>query len=138
MNREFKFRVWHNPLQRMFYSDSHEDAEFWGAKLGDSVLVTFVYTFMNLFVDKSGQLMQYTGLKDKNGKEIYEGDIILYPWAGGTFSKGIIEYQIPECSSPRFIAKTIGNDENGDEINFDRRCEVIGNIYDNPKLMKEN
>jgi len=81
---------------------------------------------------------QSTGLKDKNIKEIYEGDIILYPWAGGTHSKAYIEYKTYKYCSPKYTAMTIGDDENGDEIPWDSRAEVIGNIHQNPELMEQD
>jgi uncharacterized phage protein (TIGR01671 family) len=84
-------------------------------------------------------LMQYTGLKDKNGKEIYEGDIVK---AIGKLDKniGIVEYRDEMASFyfkfethakfPMHFTLAIWNDEGFEP-------EVIGNIYENPELLKE-
>jgi len=74
---------------------------------------------------------QFTGLKDKNSKEIYEDDIILYPYSDNSCVKAVIEYRISEWQSPCYVGKT-----NDDEIQFDSRCEIIGNIYENKELLK--
>lgn len=78
------------------------------------------------------ELLQYTGLKDKNGKEIYEGDIL---------SDGNDEetYKVI-FKNGSFRAEFEGDFE---EYSFDlidvvaQGCEVVGNIYENPELIKE-
>lgn len=73
------------------------------------------------------ELMQYTGLKDKNGKEIYEGDIIAFP----TY-KTVIEWSDKHAAYKPWCEYMEGHDniEEGEPI------EVIGNIYENPELLK--
>lgn len=77
----------------------------------------------------SAKLMQYTGLKDKNGKEIYEGDILtLSNWTSNQYRKGnpitIYKVRIPGIFY-----------EDCDEQIGKRDGEVIGNIYENPELL---
>lgn len=79
-------------------------------------------------------VMQYTGLKDKNGKEIYEGDIISYKYYRG-FSGG--EKEI--IAKVEFIDGCFGFYEFVGYFNrYDlNESKVIGNIYENPELLKD-
>jgi len=73
---------------------------------------------------KDVELMQYTGLKDKNGKEIYEGDIARTPFGIG---------QVFDRLGCWFVEL---QKELGYFPPFD--IEVIGNVYENPDLIKED
>ena len=79
------------------------------------------------------ELMQYTGLKDKNNKEIYEGDIVKLRANHGI---GVIKYSdewgafIVEYIKPRPLA-VLGMNYYKEDI------EVLGNIYENPELLGE-
>ena len=84
---------------------------------------------------------QYTGLKDKHGVEIYEGDVVAFEDSDGGYeyqdlvmNTGIVEY-----GELRFYFTNRVAVEMGDFYIKDGRCddiEVIGNIYDNPELLK--
>ena len=78
------------------------------------------------------EIMQYTGLKDKNGKEIYEGDILLNKTEefGDIYSKvifvdGCFIILEPECEYAELTVVEVVND-----------VEVVGNIYENSELLR--
>lgn len=115
--REIKFRAWHKTTNKML-------------QVGDDSGTTNPLDCCAYFVGRQPViLMQYTGLKDKNGKEIYEGDIIKnekdnYPHK--------IIYTIGS-----FVGKQLRGKFKGyvDGLFF-YRFEVIGNIYENPELLE--
>ena len=83
------------------------------------------------------ELMQYTGLKDKNGKETYEGDIVKFRFKDDREEFpdliGYIEYQTT------FTAFRIMSNQGSFKIDITeiKFIEVIGNIYKNPELLEE-
>ena len=120
--RDIKFRVWDNERNAMFNSKS-VDIDFFEGKIeitSDTIRYDEVYTDEI----KDFELMQYVGCKDKNNKEIYEGDIVKTKEHIGQiiYSKGMF-----------FI------DVKGDFYlpiyNVSESMEVIGNIYENPDLL---
>ena len=75
-------------------------------------------------------IMQYTGLKDKNGVEVYEGDILSNEYPYKTFEVGVVEYL-----EDGFVVN-YGNDEICYLGSTKDNREVIGNIYENPELIE--
>lgn len=73
-------------------------------------------------------LMQYTGLKDKNGKEIYEGDIVRSTFNG----IGKIEWDERNATY-----RSVGKTADMTLSVVTRESEIIGNIYENPELLKQ-
>jgi len=81
--------------------------------------------------------MQYTGLKDRNGKEIYEGDVLIghtsYELDSDSakwipFRPAIVKWDETVCGFYPFYVY--------DKWQFDLKVEIIGNIYENPELVK--
>lgn len=136
MNREIKFRG-KNYENKWKYGDLVQ--EKW--KQGKAIMIKKETTAWSVLEDTVGQ---YTGLHDKNGKEIYEGDIVLYQdWemayeGGGNDSfinKGIVEYCEDNCCFNVTERQTV---DLADVLYKDNEdLEVIGNIYDNPELLGE-
>lgn len=80
-------------------------------------------------------LMQFTGLKDKNGKEIYEGDIIRFrvDFPEQPYDDGVVRF----ASGGFWTSQTVHDLEEllSEELN-ELDGEVIGNIYENPNLLQ--
>jgi uncharacterized phage protein (TIGR01671 family) len=86
-------------------------------------------------IEHMGKLMQYTGLKDKNGKEIYEGDILKYK-----DGSDVATYKVFwDDRSARFTDTRIEDGDSQtayDGFEFVNDCKVIGNIHEHPELLK--
>lgn len=121
MNREIKFRVYDKDLKKMRYLNSSHDFICFDEK-GNGYYHNMQTGLGEWFSD----LMQYTGLKDKNGVEIYEGDLIEYKDSTGKhieevkFDKGCFYAGLHGGSSTRVAPKLINT----------RLSKVIGNIYE--------
>ncbi len=124
--REIKFRAWNKPTNEMnYYVEHYTYADgSWGCSAGTN----------NNPIGNSENfiLMQYTGLKDKNGKEIYEGDIIRikHPFKDRNF-EGTVEFMGHHWNCKDFYFTHF--DSPGDLLSEGTEyIEIIGNIYENP------
>ena len=129
MNREIKFRAWIKELNEI---REVEYINFWKKMISYPNKFCKEYYLNADFYEI--ELMQYTGLKDKNNKEVYEGDIVKLRANHGI---GVIKYSdewgafVVEYIKPRPLA-VLGMNYYKEDI------EVLGNIYENPELLKEN
>ena len=109
-------------IKNMWFQDgSVEELE-----LNDAVMNDYITAYPDEI-----ELMQSTGLKDKNGKEIFEGDI-LYGYAGEDFWE-IVEFDTEEGKWIRkdiWYNSKLGLSENNEFM------EIVGNIYENPELLE--
>lgn len=133
MKREHKYRAWHIGEKKM-YSAEEICVMFCAGELR-KYRIFDASDIMNLLGnDKHFEVMQYTGLKDKNGKEIYEGDIILCERKGE-----LVPYKV-YIDDETQIQSIISVDGEGDleglyDYHFD--CQVIGNEWENPELLEK-
>ena len=83
------------------------------------------------------ELMQYTGIKDKNGKEIYEGDIIKYKFPYDRRLNHISPVKFLETEASFGIKDRYENEIPLYKITANNYFEIVGNIYENLELLEE-
>jgi len=114
--REIKFRAWDKELKGMLEKDDFEDTE----------LEDYIYHSPKQIV-----LMQYTGLKDRTGREIYEGDVVRHDssrvcrvsWFKGEHYTG---WDLTALNGKGRAPHPMWKD-----------LEVIGNVYEHPELLEK-
>lgn len=127
--REIKFRAWHKDIKEMFeVGQITLEKGIW-----DYQPENRKHTGISIPYQPSFILMQYTGLHDKNGKEIYEGDILKIIDEG-------INYYVVKWDKDEASFKLVHKGEiiyTFCEISSSEDTEVIGNIYENKDLLEE-
>lgn len=125
MMRDIKFRAW-DKEKKVMIDDQDQDADkHYPIKLGDWIHDT-VWRIGKI----RGTLMQYTGLKDRNGKEVYEGDVD---------SRGLVVEYVTGMSGYYLMKNGEGFHLSHEQSVLDNKIktlEIIGNIYENPGLIE--
>jgi len=123
--RELKFRAWDKENKEWYGESDPRILTFVGfAIFGECTLICTppIEKLQHL------EITQYTGLKDKNGVEIYEGDIVKTNWQN---RNGVIAFILGSFCLKEFIETTSLQNLARNKWEF----EVIGNIYQNPELL---
>lgn len=121
--RELKFRAWDRVKRKMLYGVSPFNVRITDE---NEPLLSLEYSKHD-----DCEFEQYTGLKDKNGKEIYEGDVVGLKWTKRLY---VVTYRIYDAS---FILE---NDEWEETIHLSLDkddFEVFGNVHENPELLEQ-
>lgn len=121
-NREHKFRAWDVENNEMIDGDSlaFEEYQPLAYLLQDSEYMKF---------------MEYTGLKDSNGKYIYEGDIVKDEKGNLAYIE-FLQQEMGYVIIYKDHDERLGHRNSGGEYAYDAGLEIVGNIYQNPDLLK--
>lgn len=132
--KNIKFRAWDSQTKRFIQDDvdveNRENHDLGNYALDPSGVLYFFQSDeggMSVFEKKNAEIMQSTGLKDKNGKEIYEGDILK--------KAGIVSWNDVEVRWSCVDIEWNDNREWHDMLYLTTPLEIIGNIYENPELI---
>jgi uncharacterized phage protein (TIGR01671 family) len=124
--RELKFRAWDKKRNIMIGEDypdnwGSEKQEYWA-----DVFEISLTGITEITQNARFEIMQYTGLRDKDGKEIYEGDVLCWPKYEGTENqtRWPVEWDDERAQFTYWLPRM--------------DAEVIGNIYENPGLIKND
>jgi uncharacterized phage protein (TIGR01671 family) len=126
MNREIKFRAWDKKAQVML------PVEQWANKswIAVPIQVGAEEWELNQLKMEDIELMQYTGLKDKNGKEIYDRDIVKMKSYSDDQLVVFDEMTMTGCGCHNGYGYELPQENNDPD-----EWEIIGNIYENPELL---
>ena len=125
MNRQIKFRVW-NGYEMVEDVTVGKHGAFWTSGISESDNQSLGNTTK---YDNYLAVMQFTGLHDKNGKEIYEGDLVKLDGSNETWEilwldAGLTAFTLDK----RGLTNSLWR--------FPKTIEIIGNVFENPDLVK--
>lgn len=129
MRREIKFRAWDSVMNEMFYDSELSNGD---------LLVIHMDGRLELSDDDTYKvsdfnILQFTGLRDENGKEIYEGDIVKV--AGFSPRNYLVIWD--EDYGSWILREDVSLMEERIRYEHFKNSQVVGNIYENPNMFKK-
>jgi uncharacterized phage protein (TIGR01671 family) len=132
--RDLKFRAWSKERQEYFYSDDGRGFTFRFSPVGRRFIETSCANGHKSIETEPWE--QFTGLKDKEGKEIYEGDIVETSVPGSW----VVEWSIYQFKNAGYHLRSCRDYPFDRKLTFSRSgkttLKVIGNIHLNPELVR--
>lgn len=143
---EYKFRAWDKDNEHMAYSDKHEsDYDFYFYGKSGNLVCAVNCCYCDKFGDEHDDwqeldnIMPYTGVNDKYGKEIYDGDIVKFDVYKYEKLVSSIISDIKWCEELCSFSVVVNNQgvrgTLGHFLHSNKEVEVIGNIYENAELL---
>lgn len=127
--RKFKFRIWNKVESKMIEAFNENITVITLSGLNVLSIEPGIMKWTDIIGKEFFEIVQYTGFKDKNGKDIYEGDIVK-----GTTFRGIVEWS--ERYGKYWIK--LADNRHGKTTALYHNAyaiEITGNIYENPELV---
>ena len=155
--REIKFRAWNTEMEHMVFPSLEFGREIWPCTYkriinnetddnGDTIEVILeMVSVDHILQSPEFEVMQFTGLLDKNGKEIFEHDVIQFRYNDKCEELGYGTVNaVVEFERGMFVCKQIGFDYEGKkelpmslyEFMQGEEITIVGNIFENPELLK--
>ena len=141
MSRIIKFRAWHKGISIMSEFEEMDSVYTFLDEYGERCASD--HSLQDMIDSSAFELMQYTGLKDKTGTDIYEGDLIVSEqtetilgiddWTADEL--GVAQVTITSSEGARFASDCVWPYLEEDTIYSIQFCRVIGNIYETPELV---
>jgi uncharacterized phage protein (TIGR01671 family) len=149
MTKEIKFRAWIYDCEYMIYSNKSKEQDNYMFRIEDDGIEVWYFNDC-VFYEGGGEIheraewqrqdvkvMPFTGLKDRTGEEIYEGDILTFDlneWNRGSL-KPKEEWEYPKWQVTWDVVNGCWDTGGGTTAECPIYKEVIGNIYENPELI---
>ena len=136
MSRDIKFRLW-SKIGKKFIKTDDPDLNF--VINSDGYLYSIENFYGEIYVSLQLDIvvLQFTGLQDINGKDIYEGDILKYNFPYDERLKHVSPVKFLETEASFGIKDIYGNEIPLYRITANNYFEVVGNIYENPELLED-
>lgn len=135
MSREIKFRLW-SKIGKKFIETDNPDLDFVINNNGYLYSIENFYGEIYILPQMDIEVLQFTGLQDRNGKEIYEGDILKYNFLYDGRLKHTSPVTYLETQASFGLKDIYGNEIPLYRITANNYFEVVGNIYENPELLE--